>query len=169
MWNPTWHRTLHTLKLSFSCKKVVQPENNVRRDKGWTDDVMKKQKKSQEHRLRGQGRSGKKEGHNYIYFSPIFNIWTPLSLFQGCILLQGCQVNELTANPDEPGRHLFEIVPGERSISSSRSSSSSTTFTYPWFNCTSISKHAQITWLATVNISVLFIYFDVGGALVKSS
>uniref|UniRef100_A0A3B4XPH9 Rho GTPase activating protein 22 n=1 Tax=Seriola lalandi dorsalis TaxID=1841481 RepID=A0A3B4XPH9_SERLL len=31
---------------------------------------------------------------------------------QGCITLQGCQVNELTANPDEPGRHLFEIVPG---------------------------------------------------------
>uniref|UniRef100_A0A672INW0 Rho GTPase activating protein 22 n=1 Tax=Salarias fasciatus TaxID=181472 RepID=A0A672INW0_SALFA len=31
---------------------------------------------------------------------------------QGCIPLQGCQVNELTANPDEPGRHLFEIVPG---------------------------------------------------------
>ncbi|XP_042252755.1 rho GTPase-activating protein 22 isoform X2 [Thunnus maccoyii] len=30
----------------------------------------------------------------------------------GCITLQGCQVNELTANPDEPGRHLFEIVPG---------------------------------------------------------
>uniref|UniRef100_A0A8C3AWX9 Rho GTPase-activating protein 24 n=1 Tax=Cyclopterus lumpus TaxID=8103 RepID=A0A8C3AWX9_CYCLU len=30
---------------------------------------------------------------------------------QGCIPLQGCQVNELTANPDEPGRHLFEIVP----------------------------------------------------------
>lgn len=34
-------------------------------------------------------------------------------LFQGCIPLQGCQVNELTANPDEPGRHLFEIVPGK--------------------------------------------------------
>lgn len=34
-------------------------------------------------------------------------------LFQGCILLQGCQVNELVANPDEPGRHLFEIVPGK--------------------------------------------------------
>ncbi|XP_054455098.1 rho GTPase-activating protein 22 isoform X2 [Anoplopoma fimbria] len=34
---------------------------------------------------------------------------------QGCIPLQGCQVNELTANPDEPGRHLFEIVPaGEK-------------------------------------------------------
>lgn len=33
--------------------------------------------------------------------------------FQGCIPLQGCLVNELTANPDEPGRHLFEIVPGE--------------------------------------------------------
>ncbi|XP_014912264.1 rho GTPase-activating protein 22-like isoform X1 [Poecilia latipinna] len=31
---------------------------------------------------------------------------------QGFIPLQGCQVNELTANPDEPGRHLFEIVPG---------------------------------------------------------
>uniref|UniRef100_A0A8C8EZT4 Rho GTPase activating protein 22 n=1 Tax=Oncorhynchus tshawytscha TaxID=74940 RepID=A0A8C8EZT4_ONCTS len=30
---------------------------------------------------------------------------------QGCIPLQGCQVNELTANPEEPGRHLFEIVP----------------------------------------------------------
>ncbi|XP_051925532.1 rho GTPase-activating protein 22 isoform X1 [Hippocampus zosterae] len=30
---------------------------------------------------------------------------------QGCIPLQACQVNELTANPDEPGRHLFEIVP----------------------------------------------------------
>ncbi|CDQ66761.1 unnamed protein product [Oncorhynchus mykiss] len=32
---------------------------------------------------------------------------------QGCIPLQGCQVNELTANSEEPGRHLFEIVPGE--------------------------------------------------------
>ncbi|XP_024141499.1 rho GTPase-activating protein 22 [Oryzias melastigma] len=31
---------------------------------------------------------------------------------QGCIPLQGCQVNELAANPDEPGRHLFEILPG---------------------------------------------------------
>ncbi|CAL8300258.1 unnamed protein product [Merluccius merluccius] len=31
---------------------------------------------------------------------------------QGCILLQGSQVNELPANQDEPGRHLFEIVPG---------------------------------------------------------
>lgn len=44
-----------------------------------------------------------------------FNISKSLSVcvFQGCITLQGCQVNELTANPDEPGRHLFEIVPGE--------------------------------------------------------
>ncbi|KAI2657896.1 Rho GTPase-activating protein 22 [Labeo rohita] len=33
---------------------------------------------------------------------------------QGCIPLQGSQVNELTANPEEPGRHLFEIVPGRR-------------------------------------------------------
>ncbi|KTG41271.1 hypothetical protein cypCar_00042283, partial [Cyprinus carpio] len=33
----------------------------------------------------------------------------------GCILLKGSQVNELTANPEEPGRHLFEIVPaGEK-------------------------------------------------------
>ncbi|XP_042290393.1 rho GTPase-activating protein 22 [Thunnus maccoyii] len=31
---------------------------------------------------------------------------------QGCIPLQGSQVNELPANQDEPGRHLFEIVPG---------------------------------------------------------
>ncbi|XP_051945719.1 rho GTPase-activating protein 22-like isoform X1 [Xyrauchen texanus] len=31
---------------------------------------------------------------------------------QGCIPLQGSQVNELTANPDEPGRHIFEIIPG---------------------------------------------------------
>ncbi|KAJ8361379.1 hypothetical protein SKAU_G00179040 [Synaphobranchus kaupii] len=31
---------------------------------------------------------------------------------QGCIPLHGSQVNELAANPDEPGRHLFEIAPG---------------------------------------------------------
>ncbi|XP_068182678.1 rho GTPase-activating protein 22 isoform X2 [Antennarius striatus] len=31
---------------------------------------------------------------------------------QGCIPLQGSQVNELSANQEEPGRHLFEIVPG---------------------------------------------------------
>ncbi|CAG6017297.1 unnamed protein product [Menidia menidia] len=31
---------------------------------------------------------------------------------QGCIPLQGCHVNEVPANQDEPGRHLFEIVPG---------------------------------------------------------
>ncbi|XP_056092087.1 rho GTPase-activating protein 22 [Rhinichthys klamathensis goyatoka] len=34
---------------------------------------------------------------------------------QGCISLKGSQVNELTANPEEPGRHLFEIMPaGEK-------------------------------------------------------
>ncbi|XP_056627365.1 rho GTPase-activating protein 22 isoform X2 [Triplophysa dalaica] len=34
---------------------------------------------------------------------------------QGCIPLKGSQVNELTTNPEEPGRHLFEIVPaGEK-------------------------------------------------------
>ncbi|XP_069573990.1 rho GTPase-activating protein 22 [Brachyistius frenatus] len=31
---------------------------------------------------------------------------------QGCIPLQGSQVNEVPANQDEPGRHLFEIIPG---------------------------------------------------------
>ncbi|XP_066047372.1 rho GTPase-activating protein 22 isoform X4 [Chamaea fasciata] len=31
---------------------------------------------------------------------------------QGLILLQGSQVNELPPNPDEPGKHLFEITPG---------------------------------------------------------
>ncbi|XP_067828724.1 rho GTPase-activating protein 22-like isoform X1 [Heptranchias perlo] len=31
---------------------------------------------------------------------------------QGSIQLQGSQVNEFTANPEEPGKHLFEIVPG---------------------------------------------------------
>ncbi|XP_015233137.1 PREDICTED: rho GTPase-activating protein 22 isoform X1 [Cyprinodon variegatus] len=31
---------------------------------------------------------------------------------QGCIPLQGSQVNEVLANQDEPSRHLFEIVPG---------------------------------------------------------
>ncbi|NXA34509.1 RHG22 protein, partial [Eudromia elegans] len=31
---------------------------------------------------------------------------------QGFILLQGNQVNELPPNPDEPGKHLFEIAPG---------------------------------------------------------
>ncbi|XP_029305746.1 rho GTPase-activating protein 22 isoform X3 [Cottoperca gobio] len=31
---------------------------------------------------------------------------------QGCIPLQGSQVNELPTNQDEPGRHPFEIVPG---------------------------------------------------------
>ncbi|RMC11579.1 hypothetical protein DUI87_11700 [Hirundo rustica rustica] len=32
---------------------------------------------------------------------------------QGLILLQGSQVNELPPNPDEPGKHLFEITPAE--------------------------------------------------------
>ncbi|XP_053731932.1 rho GTPase-activating protein 22 isoform X2 [Synchiropus splendidus] len=31
---------------------------------------------------------------------------------QGCIPLQGSQVNEVPASQDEPGRHFFEIVPG---------------------------------------------------------
>uniref|UniRef100_A0A3Q2YFD3 Rho GTPase activating protein 22 n=1 Tax=Hippocampus comes TaxID=109280 RepID=A0A3Q2YFD3_HIPCM len=32
---------------------------------------------------------------------------------QGCIHLKGTQVNELTTNQDDSGRHLFEIVPGD--------------------------------------------------------
>ncbi|XP_072138667.1 rho GTPase-activating protein 22-like isoform X2 [Mobula birostris] len=32
---------------------------------------------------------------------------------QGSIQLQGSQVNEFTANPEEPGKHLFEIVPDQ--------------------------------------------------------
>nr|XP_006009714.1 PREDICTED: rho GTPase-activating protein 25 [Latimeria chalumnae] len=31
---------------------------------------------------------------------------------QGCIFLPGCQVQELASNPEEPGKFLFEIVPG---------------------------------------------------------
>ncbi|XP_041943349.1 LOW QUALITY PROTEIN: rho GTPase-activating protein 22 [Alosa sapidissima] len=31
---------------------------------------------------------------------------------QGCIALKASQVHELTANPEEPGKHLFEIIPG---------------------------------------------------------
>ncbi|XP_069719355.1 rho GTPase-activating protein 22 isoform X4 [Phaenicophaeus curvirostris] len=31
---------------------------------------------------------------------------------QGLIVLQGNQVNELPPNPEEPGKHLFEIIPG---------------------------------------------------------
>lgn len=68
-------------------------------------------------------------------------------MFQGCILLQGCQVNELTANPDEPGRHLFEIVPGEVS----------TTFTHlssP--DISLLTRNAvDMTQMATVRISVI--------------
>lgn len=39
---------------------------------------------------------------------------------QGCIPLQGSQVNELPANQDEPSRHLFEIVPGELELGQNR-------------------------------------------------
>ncbi|XP_078284840.1 rho GTPase-activating protein 25-like [Rhinoraja longicauda] len=31
---------------------------------------------------------------------------------QGCIVLQDCKVNERPANPEDPGKFLFEIVPG---------------------------------------------------------
>lgn len=31
---------------------------------------------------------------------------------QGCIVLQDCKVNEHSANPEDPGKFLFEIVPG---------------------------------------------------------
>lgn len=35
-----------------------------------------------------------------------------LSPFQGFISLQGTQVTELLPDPEDPGRHLFEITPG---------------------------------------------------------
>lgn len=48
---------------------------------------------------------------DYLYFYKDEEETKP----QGCIPLKGSQVNELTANPEEPGRHLFEIVPaGEK-------------------------------------------------------
>ncbi|XP_017320199.1 rho GTPase-activating protein 22 isoform X1 [Ictalurus punctatus] len=47
---------------------------------------------------------------------------------QGCIPLHGCQVNELSANPDEPGRHLFEIVPGVTGTEKDRSAPSHDAF-----------------------------------------
>ncbi|XP_067879291.1 rho GTPase-activating protein 25-like isoform X2 [Heterodontus francisci] len=31
---------------------------------------------------------------------------------QGCIVLQDCKVNELPSNPEDPGKFLFEIIPG---------------------------------------------------------
>ncbi|XP_058864677.1 rho GTPase-activating protein 25-like isoform X1 [Acipenser ruthenus] len=34
------------------------------------------------------------------------------SAYQGSIPLQGSQVNELASNPEEPGKFLFEIIPG---------------------------------------------------------
>ncbi|TSL75288.1 Rho GTPase-activating protein 22 [Bagarius yarrelli] len=45
---------------------------------------------------------------DYLYFYKDEEETKP----QGCISLKGSQVNELTANPEEGGRYLFEIVPG---------------------------------------------------------
>ncbi|MCI4383983.1 hypothetical protein PGIGA_G00033030 [Pangasianodon gigas] len=45
---------------------------------------------------------------DYLYFYKDEEETKP----QGCISLKGSQVNELTANPEEAGRYLFEIVPG---------------------------------------------------------
>lgn len=49
-----------------------------------------------------------------VFLMPVCHS-VPFLIFlkQGCIPLQGSRVNELSANQDEPGRHLFEIVPGE--------------------------------------------------------
>lgn len=44
--------------------------------------------------------------------SVVFPFHWYLYPLQGLILLQGNQVNELPPNPDEPGKHLFEIAPG---------------------------------------------------------
>lgn len=53
----------------------------------------------------------------FLFFSFTFFVAFPfpdwcLCPLQGLIFLQGNQVNELPPNPDEPGKHLFEIVPG---------------------------------------------------------
>ncbi|XP_062860096.1 rho GTPase-activating protein 22 [Trichomycterus rosablanca] len=45
---------------------------------------------------------------DYLYFYKDEEETKP----QGCVPLKGSQVNELTANPEEAGRFLFEIVPG---------------------------------------------------------
>ncbi|XP_027014827.1 rho GTPase-activating protein 22 isoform X1 [Tachysurus fulvidraco] len=45
---------------------------------------------------------------DYLYFYKDEEETKP----QGCISLKGSQVNELTPNPEEAGRYLFEIVPG---------------------------------------------------------
>ncbi|KAK3528987.1 hypothetical protein QTP70_014118, partial [Hemibagrus guttatus] len=45
---------------------------------------------------------------DYLYFYKDEEETKP----QGCISLKGSQVNELTANPEEAGRYLFEIIPG---------------------------------------------------------
>ncbi|KAI5609718.1 rho GTPase-activating protein 22-like [Silurus asotus] len=45
---------------------------------------------------------------DYLYFYKDEEETKP----QGCISLKGSQVNELTANPEDAGRYLFEIVPG---------------------------------------------------------
>lgn len=52
----------------------------------------------------------------FLFFS-LPSLWPSpfhwcLYCLQGLIFLQGNQVNELPPNPDEPGKHLFEIVPG---------------------------------------------------------
>lgn len=60
-------------------------------------------------------------GLNFLYVSCLssfpYSLWPfpfhwCLCPLQGLILLQGNQVNELPPNPDEPGKHLFEIAPG---------------------------------------------------------
>lgn len=48
----------------------------------------------------------------FITFFVAFPLSQCLCPLQGLILLQGNQVNELPPNPDEPGKHLFEIAPG---------------------------------------------------------
>lgn len=70
---------------------------------------------------RGDGLSGR-VGLEFAVSVTLFSFSSPslwpfpfhwcLCPLQGLILLQGNQVNELPPNPDEPGKHLFEIAPG---------------------------------------------------------
>lgn len=75
----------------------------------------------------------------FIFFSLpsswLFPFHWCLCPLQGLILLQGNQVNELPPNPDEPGKHLFEIAPGRPAFPCTFNITSSHSY---WFSLTII-------------------------------
>ena len=109
-----------------------------------------KKNKKKEERRKKKG----EERHKDIATVSVKYSNASLFAFQGCIPLQGCQVNELTANPDEPGRHLFEIVPGEFP----------TSFLIAYFSITSHLSRNNTTTLHSVHLSN-FIYLIFSSAL----